>query len=360
MKIKPLTIFIALILILLTLIIPYKICQIVIYFFLFIFFISFIYLKIIVKNIKVERNKLDLKISCNEKTEISFNIKNYSKLTVFLCFYQDLAPYFYIHNSKNEGLITLHPRENKRISYFITAHDRGRYVIGPVKIVVTDPFNLFTYDLFFETQMNIIVRPERLKLITLTNPGYPQGNIKIQNICYEDTTLRRNIREYKNGDEIKRINWKASAKYSTLFTNQYENSYDSPFFIFLDLAEDDYNIKNRNYFIEKAIQLACSIIEKSRILNQRCGFAAYGTGFPFLKPAKNQTEAILDILSVIQKEKGKLDYNPYKKFESQLPQGTLIFVINENVVQNYFTKVEAEKENINTQNIGISKKSYVK
>ena len=91
-------------------------------------------------------------------------------------------------------------------------------------------------------------------------------------------------------------------------------------------------------------------------MRQRCGFAAYGSGFPYLAPHQNQADYILDLLSVIKLEKGKLEYNPQKKFGHQLPPGTLFFMVGPEEVEKYFMKVEANKENINTTNVGIMRK----
>ena len=204
--------------------------------------------------------------------------------------------------------------------------------------------------------LEITVRPARIKLITEVVPGFPQGNLKINNPCYEDITMRRSIRDYMNGDELKRINWRASARFASLYTNQYENSFDAPLFVFLNLAEEDYDLHNRRYYSEKAIEIAASIIEKARVLRQRCGFAAYGTGFPYLPPRQNQSDSILDLLSLIKCEKGKLDYDPQKKFSNQLPTGTLLFIVGPREVENYFLKVGANQENINTTNVGIMRK----
>lgn len=356
MKIKPLFIFLIILLLGITLTIPLRICQFFAYTVLFIILINLFYALNLFKNITVERNYSELKVACNENIDISFVIKNRSRFTAHMLYYRDTVPFFHIYGNKNENVITLHKHEIKKVNYTIKAQSRGEYTIGPVVIETSDPLNLFTFKKEFPVEMKIIVHPARIKLITNTRPGFPQGQLKINNICYEDTTLRKSIREYKNTDEQKRINWRISAKYSKLFTNQYENSYDAPFFVFLDLAEDDYDIRSRSYYIEKAIEIAASIVEKSKIFHQNVGFASNGTGFPYLKPAKNQADKILDILSVIKPEGGKLDFDPALKYTDELPNGTLVFVINEKVVTEYFIKVEADKENINTDNTGALKK----
>lgn len=337
----------------LTLILPYKAGQIITLTAAFIVAISYLYSLYIKKSIKIVRNTDDLKLACKEKAEISFTIKNFSRLPVFTIYFLDNAPFFYVYGGENKGLIALRPYEVKKVSYYVSMQDRGEYVIGPVNIKTSDPLGLFPINLDIESKINVMVRPARIKLITETAPGFPQGHLKIQNICYEDITMRRSIREYKNGDEQKRINWRASARFGQLFTNQYEASYDVPFFVFLNLAEDDYDLNDLHYYTEKAIEIAACIVERSRYLRQQIGFAAYGSGFPYLRPKANQADAILDILSTIKIEPGNLKYNPEIQYKNQLQAGTLIFVIGPAEVRKYFSMVEAEKQNINTENVGI-------
>ena len=322
----------------------------------FIVLISFVYIKILERNLKIERRVTQLKLSCKEKTEITFTIKNYSRLPVFTCYYFDQAPYFFIYNDKNQDLISLRPREVRQISYTVSAQERGLYYIGPVKIQTADPFGLFTLNFEVEAKLEVTVRPARIKLQTEIFPGIPQGNQKIKNPVFEDVTMRRSIREYKNGDEIKRINYRASAKFQKLFTNQYEDSYDVPVFVFLNLAEEDYSIRNRPYYTEKAIEIAANIVEHARKLKLACGFAAYAENFPFLPPKQNQWDYILDLLSVIKIEGGKLEFNPAKKYKNQLPVSCLYFEVGPSVVDYYFAKVEADIEDISTSKLGALKK----
>ena len=335
---------------------PYKLLQFVCIGILFVFLISFLYALILKQSLKVERNTEKLKLACKEHSEISFTIKNFSPLTAYICYFFDEIPYFHVINEGNKGITQLRPHEIRKITYEVTSRDRGLFHAGPVRFRTSDPLGLFLIDIEVLCPLEITVRPARIKLITEAIPGFPQGNIKINNPCYEDITMRRSIREYMNGDEQKRINWRASAKFGELYTNEYEDSFDAPFFVFLNLAVEDYDLHTRSYYTEKAIEMAASIVEKSRVLRQRCGFAAYGTDFPYLAPGQNQQDCILDILSVIKTVPGNINYDPVKKFRHQLPQGTLLFVIGPREVESYFAKVEANKENINTKNVGIMKK----
>ena len=330
--------------VILCLAIPFRLLQFIGFSLFFVICVSYVYAKILSNNIKVTRTIKELKLACKEETEISFALKNFCRLPAFICYYSDEAPYLYVYNNGNSGITTLRRHEIKHVTYRIAAQYRGLYPVGPVKIKTSDPLGLFEVDIEVPCELKIMVRPARIKLYAETHPGFPQGVIKINNPVYEDITMRRSVREYINGDEQKRINWRLSAKFGELFTNQYEESYDAPFFIFLNLAEEDYELKNRSYHSEKAIEIAAALVELSRKHKQRCGFAAYGTDFPYLKPRQNQADVILDILALINLEKGHLPYNPEKKFRHQMPAGTMIFTVGPKEVENYFLKLEAGKE----------------
>lgn len=320
----------------------------------FIFVISFFYALILKRNITVERFSGELRLYCKERTKISFTVKNNSLLPVFTCHYVDNAPHFYIFQNKNTGLISLKSRQKMKIVYEVYSQERGAFIIGPTVLKFYDPLFLFTITKEIQSELKILVRPQRLKLITVTVPGIPQGNLKINNSVYEDITLKRTVREYKNQDEPKRINWRISAKFQRLFTNEYDNSYNAPFFVFLNLAKDDYE-QQSTADIEKAIEIAACIIEKAAFLRQSVGFAAYADTTPFLLPGNNNFDAIMDILSLIKPADGKLPYEPVKQFKSKLKNNTLFFSIGAQEVRWYYGKVLRAKENINTENTGIRK-----
>lgn len=330
--------------------VPIKFVQMIVLSVVFFILFSYIYIKIISEKLTVERTLSTVKLANHEQFDVSFTVKNYSKLPVFGCYVADDTSQIYVYGKANQFVCSIRPHEIKTFSYRILAQERGEFFIGPVTVKISDPLNLFNVTHVVECKLKVIVRPARIKLGVELFPGLPQGNLKINNLCYEDITMRKCIREYKTGDELKRINWRASAKFGDLFTNEYHDTFDVPVFVFVNLANDDYNLHLRRYKGERALEMAASIIEKASQLHLSCGFAAYGTNFPYIKPAQNQADFILDILSTIKMEDGKLDYNPEQTLKNQLPFGTLLFVIGPAEVESYDVMEEASKADINTSN----------
>jgi len=334
--------------------IPVKIIQCICLAFVITVLLSYFYALILIKYLDAERSINNLKVASKEQIEIKFSVLNRCKLPALVCFVQDTIS-MYVFGEENSQLLSLRPYERTFIKYKIKAKERGLFTAGPVVIKSSDPIGFFEITKEIPVFNTIMVRPAKIDLITKPIPGRPQGVLPIQNKIYEDITLRRSIRPYQTGDELKRINWYISAKYNSLFTNEYENSFDVPFFVFLNLAEEDYSLDLRHSKGETAIEIAAAIVEASKRFKQPCGFAAYGTDFPFLMPRQNQADSILDALSLIQMVPGKLDYNPIEKLKTKLSKNTQIFVIGPEEVDHYINLCYAEEKEITTKKLNMEK-----
>ncbi|MBQ0167721.1 MAG: DUF58 domain-containing protein [Treponema sp.] len=322
---------------------PWKFLQAILMSVLVCILLSYLYSWRLLQNLSVERTLKSVSLAKNESVKITFTVKNNGMLPALACYIQDYTNELLVINGQNRQLLTLRSHELAPISYTLMGTHRGKYMIGPVTIRVADPLMLFPVEMKLDAPCAVTVRPSRIEVPAIPKPGFPQGVLKIQNIAYEDVTMRRSLREYRSGDEQKRINWRASARHTgasaasglALFTNEYEATFDAPLFVFLNLALDDFPLKQRWEQGEKAIEIAAAVIEKSSMLGQKCGFAAYGTDFPYLAPAKNQAGAILDLLAVIQMAEGSVSTNPYDVYKAKLPSGTRFLVIDSSTVEDY-------------------------
>lgn len=315
-----------------------------------------LYTKTLYKSIKVERSETFLRAACGDKLKITLMVKNYSRLPLLFCLVQDnfgsLRCFEKVYEAVAENgedvtadgksvaavsadpvsadgapeekkaskpkqnttkktyflngrfMFSLRPREVKPLEFFVYGTSRGLYYMGPVIIKAGDPFSLFSFKKQIELPCKVMIYPMPAKYNPFFKPGIPQGSLSILNPVYEDVTMYKAVRPYQSGDELKRINWHASAKFNSLFTNEYQDTYDVPVFIYLNLALDDYPLEQRYDYGETAVEIAAALVEKASRLKQKCGFAAFGTGFPYLAPAGNQAGTILDILATIKMESG--------------------------------------------------------
>ena len=102
----------------------------------------------------------------------------------------------------------------------------------------------------------------------------PYGLIKNKMPIFDDPSMITGIRDYQLGDEIRRINWKATAKHDKFLVNVLQPTISSSSIIILNMLEDDYEFKNKDYYIERGIEVAASLVQELFILRQEIQFAS--------------------------------------------------------------------------------------
>ncbi len=107
----------------------------------------------------------------------------------------------------------------------LEAPPRGYYRLGPARITTGDIFGFFPVETVSEKTDPIIIYP---RLYTLPELGLPAerpfGEIKGRDRIFEDPSRIAGIRDYRPGDPMRRIDWKASARLQSLQSRVYEPS----------------------------------------------------------------------------------------------------------------------------------------
>ena len=150
------------------------------------------------------------------------------------------------------------PGVRSRVSYEITPRSRGRFGIGPLTVFVTDPFDLVRRRIEFDVHHDIIVYP-RIEEIGSERPSAPLGGAgeastpQLFLAAEEFYTMR----EYEEGDDLRRIHWPSVARTGELMIRQDEAARRAAAAVFLDNRDAGLG-GNRDAF-ERAVSAAASI-----------------------------------------------------------------------------------------------------
>lgn len=310
---------------------PFRSVQFLCLLYVLLWVFSELYSYTISHSLKISRIIQKVRIARGERFEILLNVENFSFLPVSLCFIKDTPGSLSIAAESGRTILSLKSHERKVFRYTLMGSSRGEFEVGPVFLTASDPLHFFPFTLKTENFCTVLVRPSRINTNSSPKPDTPQGLLKTQNICFEDITSRRSVRPYTTGDELKRVNQRLFAKTGTLWTNEYDDTYNCPFFVLLNLASDDYDIKTRFEASEKAIEMAASVVEKAGILHQKCGFASYSTSMSLIPPANGNSEFILDLLATENLEKGSyVGSELSEKLPLHIKHNTLFFYAGPN------------------------------
>ena len=93
---------------------------------------------------------------------------------------------------------------------------RGEYEVGVKEVIVTDFFRLFRVRYSNPGTIKALVRPRVVRLSKLR--GMEEFQVPLQRETYGETEPDILVRDYVEGDSLKQIHWKASAREGRLMT----------------------------------------------------------------------------------------------------------------------------------------------
>lgn len=233
-------------------------------------------------------------------------------------------------------LASLGPFGRKTVVYTLRGHKRGTCRIGPIALSGTDPFGLFPWTRRVKSFGEVVVYPSISALEFVHTAGFPAGNLKVSNRLYEDVTQFRSLREYVAGDDMKRINWKASARTGRLYTTEYDATLYFPVLVALDFCIDDYPMRYREELLERAADAAASAVFAFTSLKQSVGFLSTGRpagqeeGFSRVegKNGYEHAQQILESIARLQPVKGNADYTAlFLSSGARIPSGSRVVLI---------------------------------
>lgn len=174
-------------------------------------------------------------------------------------------------------VVSLRAKERQMLSYTFVGRRRGKFTIGPTRVVISDVVGWFESELEYNTAKSVVVYPT---LFRLTGHKYrsmqPFGVIKNPMPIFEDPTLITGLKEYTVGDEIRRINWKVSARQGKFYINTYQPAISSASLVILNLADENYTFHNKDYYVERAIEVAASLLRELFFLRQEVALLVNG------------------------------------------------------------------------------------
>lgn len=168
-----------------------------------------------------------------------------------------------VHEATEEGgrvdisLAPLPSGQVARANYKIATSRRGTLILGPAIVEVADPLGLSRRSKKLGQATEITVYPQTVD-IYLPHPKTGAGELVEaikRAIRHQPTSSEfRSMREYSQGDDPRRINWKVSAKREDLVVNEYETEIAIDTLITLDTRTHSYTAEG----FERAVSVAAS------------------------------------------------------------------------------------------------------
>lgn len=140
---------------------------------------------------------------------------------------------------KRDFVITkkIEPKASTDFAYNLRPTERGVYSFGKLNIFVQTKISIVSRKFEFEGENQIATYPSflqlrKFELLTIHNKLKLFGLKKIRRIG--NTSEFEQIKEYNQGDDIRRINWKATAKKNSLMMNHFQDEKSQNIYLLID------------------------------------------------------------------------------------------------------------------------------
>jgi uncharacterized protein (DUF58 family) len=239
----------------------------IVYLFFAVYLLSRVWTRRTVNCLRVQRRFTD-RAFCGEQVTVDTVVHNAGWLPI---------PWLEVHESLPVELtvppfyrevVTLRPRERRRFHYTLHCRRRGYYPVGPLRMQTGDLLGIVRQAQAQVEAEHVIVYPRVVPLQQLGLPTRsPLVALPARWHLFEDPARVMGVRDYQQGDSLRRIHWTATARLSSLksasvgrlLVKQYQPAIARETLICLDLDEAGYERRQRYTATELAIVVAASI-----------------------------------------------------------------------------------------------------
>jgi len=175
------------------------------------------------------------KLSNGDQNELEIQVKNHYSFSANITIIDEIPFQF----QKRDFKLTskLKPKQAKAYKYQLRPTERGIYSFGKINIFVQSPIGFISKRYTFNNNYEVAVYPSFLQLrkymlLAFTNRLFDYGLKKIRRIGH--TMEFEQIKDYVQGDDLRTINWKATAKRGQMMVNQYQDEKSQPIYSIID------------------------------------------------------------------------------------------------------------------------------
>ncbi|MBT8317055.1 MAG: DUF58 domain-containing protein [Lutibacter sp.] len=183
------------------------------------------------------RRILSDKFSNSDLNPIPITVKNNYKFKVEVKLIDELPTQFQKRDFEQVSFIN--PQNIWEFEYAMKPFERGEYVFGNLNVYVSSFLRIVSRRYKFEENKSVAVYPSYIQMkkyefLALSNRLTEFGLKKIRRIGH--TLEFEQIKNYIAGDDVRTINWKATAKRSQLMVNQYQDEKSQPIYSIIDVG----------------------------------------------------------------------------------------------------------------------------
>jgi uncharacterized protein (DUF58 family) len=199
------------------------------------------------------------RVPAGQPTMVTARVENVSRLRTGVLLAEDITPYS-LGSRPRFVLDEIEPSGHRELNYQIRSDTRGKFTIGPLRVRVADAFGLVEISRSFSTTSTLVVTPKIYPLPRASALsswlGEGDGGMRTISAIGEDDAAPR---LYQDGDGLRRVHWKSTARYGELMVRREEHQWRNSASVFLDTRRSAHSGSGPSATFEFAVSAAASI-----------------------------------------------------------------------------------------------------
>ncbi|MBO9585719.1 MAG: DUF58 domain-containing protein [Flavobacterium sp.] len=271
------------------------------------------------------------KLSNGDLNPITISLKNHYTFPILVRIIDEIPFQFQVRDFKI--VKTIKATSQKEIGYDLRPTERGEYHFGSLNVYVSSPLRLISRRFSFDKNQMVPTYPSYIQLrkydlIAFSNNLFQYGIKKIRRIGH--TMEFEQIKEYVQGDDLRTLNWKATAKRNSLMVNQFQDEKSQSVYMAIDkgrvMQMPFDGLSLLDYAINSALVLSNVILKKQ----DKAGLFSFSKKVEnrvFAERRGSQMQKILEALYNVKTDFFESDYSRlYVDIKKNINQRSLIIL----------------------------------
>lgn len=271
------------------------------------------------------------KFSNGDENRINVNIENNYPITIYCDIIDELPEQFQKRDFKLQS--KLNSKSSKALSYNLKPTQRGEYHFGNLNIYVKSKLKLVSKRYSFDSNTMVPTYPSfkqlrKFELLNINQNSLEYGLKKTRRLGH--TMEFEQIKDYVLGDDLRTINWKATAKKNSLMVNQYQDEKSQPIYSLIDkgrvMQMPFEGLSLLDYAIN-AVLVMSNVVLKKQDKAGLLSFSKRVENVVFAERRSAQMRLILEALYNVQTDFFESDFSRlYGEVKRNITQRSLIFL----------------------------------
>ena len=199
------------------------------------------------------------RVPAGHTARVTLRVQNISRRPTGLMLAEDSVPYalgarprYVLDKIERNGI--------RELTYPLRSDVRGKFEIGPLQLRVADAFGLVELGRALSGRTTFVVTPRVVPLsravISRSWAGEGDGKSRLASTAGEDDVIPR---AYRDGDELRRVHWRSTARYGELMVRREEQRWRNKATVLLDTRASAHMGVGAASSFELAVSAAASV-----------------------------------------------------------------------------------------------------